>query len=92
MKQAHIYILGMVQGVGFRAFIKYNARKRGLTGWVRNLSDGRLEAVLQGEKEKIDEIVKISGKGPFLADIQNIVVDWEEQNEEYKDFNQLETI
>ena len=54
MKVAHIFISGFVQGVGFRQFIKINADKLKLKGWVRNLSDGRVEAMLQGSKEKIE--------------------------------------
>jgi len=50
MKQIHILISGFVQGVGFRAFTVKKARNLGLTGWVRNLKNGRVEAVVQGEE------------------------------------------
>jgi len=77
MFQARIFIFGSVHGVGFRQFIKDNGQKRGLTGWVRNLPDGRVEAVFNGPKEKIEEIIAECRKGPFLAEVENVEVVWE---------------
>ncbi len=65
MIQAHIIITGFVQGVGYRKFLKHEARKRGITGWTRNLPDGTVESVLIGEKEKIEEVVSLCKKGKF---------------------------
>lgn len=92
MKQAHVYISGFVQGVGFRAFVRAKARKIGVTGWVRNLSDDRVEAVIQGEKRKIEQLIKLCGRGPFFANVSDIVVDWEEQTAEYFEFTKNPTI
>lgn len=92
MLQAHLYISGFVQGVGFRAYVRSKARKLGITGWVRNLSDGRVEAVLQGEKEKVEKIIKYSSHGPFFASVSNIVVDWEKEKEKFQEFLKKETI
>ncbi len=76
--QAHIFISGMVQGVGFRFFIKTNAQKLGLTGWVKNTEDGGVEAVFCGGKENIEKMIKLCKKGPMLAEVKHVGFDWEE--------------
>ena len=55
--RAHVVIRGLVQGVWFRASTKDEADRLGVSGWVRNLSDGSVEAVFEGEKKKVEEIV-----------------------------------
>ena len=92
MKQAHVFISGFVQGVGYRAYTRSKAKKIGLHGWVRNLSDGRVEAVLQGDREKINRLLKYCRRGPFFAKVTDIVVDWEEQKEQFLEFSKLETV
>jgi len=74
---AHIFISGFVQGVGFRQFVKNNADERNLTGWVRNLPDGRVEAVLQGRKKDIKSVILLCKKGPFLSEVENVELIWE---------------
>lgn len=91
MKQAHVYISGFVQGVGFRAYTRSKARKLGINGWVRNLTDGRVEAVLQSDKENIHRLLKFLRRGPFFAKVSDIVVDWEEQTEVFTEFKKRET-
>jgi acylphosphatase len=86
MKQAHIFVSGYVQGVGFRQFVKSNARKLGLTGWVRNLSDGRVEAVFLGEQNTLEEMISLCHKGVFLSEVKGVQVAWENPQEQYKDF------
>jgi len=86
MMQVHLFISGLVQGVGYRQFVKRKARKVGLCGWVRNLPDSRVEAVFQGKKEAIDTLIGICKRGPFLAEVQDVQVAWEEGKEEYKEF------
>ena len=85
MVRAHIYFAGTVQGVGFRYTTLSFAQALNLTGWVKNLSDGRVEAVVEGPREKIDELfVKLKGQfGSFLRD-QQIV--WLEFKDEFKEF------
>lgn len=83
---AHIFISGFVQGVGFREFIKRSALKLGLTGWVRNLSDNRVEALFQGPKEQIEKIISTCKKGPFLSEVKDIDVIWEDINENFESF------
>lgn len=86
MKVAHIFISGFVQGVGFRQFIKINADKLGLKGWVRNLPDGRVEAVFEGSKEKIEEGISLCRKGPLLSEVKRVNVRWEGINERFETF------
>ncbi len=57
MVKAHVFFTGRVQGVFFRAFTEKNARELGIKGWVRNLSDGRVEAVFEGPKDKVEELI-----------------------------------
>lgn len=78
MTQAHIFISGKVQGVGFRQFIRKLTRKRGLTGWVQNLPDGKVEAIIQGERKLIEELLVDAKRGPFLSQVHTIETKWEE--------------
>jgi acylphosphatase len=92
MKQAHVYISGFVQGVGYRAYVRSKARKLGLVGWVRNLSDERVEGVFQGEKDVIEKLLKLCRRGPFFANVKDIVVDWEDAQETFLEFKKLPTV
>jgi acylphosphatase len=84
--QARIYVSGFVQGIGFRGFVRANARKLGLTGWVQNLPDGRVEALAQGSKEKIEELIKICEKGPIISEVKSVTVTWEKEDEHFDSF------
>ena len=84
--RAHIYISGRVQGVFFRSETRYEAKKRRVKGWVRNLPDGRLEAVFEGEEESVKELVEFCKRGPSGARVTGIDVNWENYTGESKDF------
>lgn len=86
---AVIYISGFVQGVGFRQFVKKQALRRDLTGYVKNLPDNRVEVLAAGSKENIEKLIKLCEKGPFLSEVKNVVVDWVDSKEIYKDFEIL---
>lgn len=93
MKRAHVFISGFVQGIGFRHFVRNNARKLGLTGWVRNTLDNRVEAVFAGSasnaadaKEKTEEMIELCKKGPFLSEVKDVQVEWEEGEEKLGEF------
>lgn len=75
--RVRVFISGFVQGVGFRYFLKRNAKRLGLKGFARNTVDRRVEAVFEGEKENLDEIIKICKKGAFLSEVENVEVKWE---------------
>lgn len=84
--QARITILGFVQGVGYRRFVKWNAKKMGLKGWVRNIDGGRVEVLAQGSKEELETLIKICEKGPFLSEVKSVVVDWEKEESVFDSF------
>jgi len=92
MKQLHIHVSGFVQGVGFRVFVRKKAKKLGITGWVRNLSDGRVEAMLQGEEEKLSELIKHIRKGPYFSEVKNVVIKEEKMIEKFVEMLKKETI
>lgn len=75
--RAHIIVEGWVQGVFYRAFTRNVAVMRGLDGWVRNLPDGRVEAVFEGSRELIEQALKECRKGPFGSRVDSIDVSWE---------------
>ena len=72
--KAHVIISGRVQGVWFRASTRDKAEQLGLTGWVKNTADGCVEAVFEGEEERIEEMINWCHQGPPLAEIVNIEV------------------
>ncbi|HEX8931932.1 MAG TPA: acylphosphatase [Patescibacteria group bacterium] len=84
--QAHLFISGTVQGVGFRQFVKSQARKLGLNGFARNVEDGGVEVVLQGTQEKIEQMIGLCRQGPFLAEVKQLGFEWEEARESFTDF------
>lgn len=92
MKQAHVYISGFVQGVGFRAYVRSKARKMNIFGWVRNLSDDRVEAVFQGDENNIKKLIALCKRGPFFAQVTDVVVDWEDQKESFVESTKRETL
>ncbi len=86
-KRAHLWIQGRVQGVFYRAFTRDLALKLGLKGWVKNLPDGRVEVVLEGPEEKIQEAIKQCWQGPPAARVTDIEIKWEEPTDEFDGFD-----
>jgi acylphosphatase len=70
--QATVLISGRVQGVGYRVNTQRQARQLGLTGWVQNLADGRVEAVFEGTPEQVDAMVKWCHLGPLSAKVTEV--------------------
>lgn len=85
----HIQLYGRVQGVFFRESLSLMARKLGLHGWVRNCSDGSLEAVLQGDEATVSALIEWARRGPDLARVDKI--DIADGQGEYTDFQRLPT-
>lgn len=83
---AHVFISGFVQGVGFRRFVRHHGRKIGLTGWVKNLPDNRVEALFHGSKKQVEEIISVCKKGAFLSEVKNVQVDFEDSKESFESF------
>ena len=69
----HISTYGRVQAVGFRNWMKKSAEKKGLFGWVRNASDGSVEAFVQGEDETLNDLLALCWEGPDLADVEDVL-------------------
>jgi len=84
--RAHIWVSGQVQGVFFRDTTKSKAEDFGLTGWVRNLPDGRVEVMFEGDREVIEKIIEWSKQGPDSARVENVEVKWEEYKDEFGSF------
>ena len=84
--RAHLWIEGLVQGVGFRAFVQSQAVRRGLRGWVRNLPDGRVESEVEGAQAAVSEFIQTANKGPSLAHVQNVEVEWMDPNAQDSSF------
>jgi acylphosphatase len=76
--RAHIWIAGRVQGVFFRYEARQRARSRGLAGWVRNMPDGRVEAVFEGPEEAVGAMVEWCRRGPRGAAVTDVEVITEE--------------
>lgn len=89
MKRIRVFISGEVQGVSFRNFVKRNALMLNLKGFCRNLNDGRVECVFEGEDESIKEMISFCCMGPERARVKDINVKEEEFSAEFKDFSVL---
>ncbi len=87
MKRVHVLIRGLVQGVGFRAFVRRNAKRLGVKGFVRNLPDGyTVEVVAEGPDEVIEQLISIIRKGPPAAVVEDVEIEYEEPKNEFDDF------
>jgi len=75
---ARVFVTGRVQGVFFRAFVRKHAIASDIRGYVRNLIDGRVEAVFQGPPDKVQELINHVHTGPPLARVDDVSVRWEE--------------
>ena len=84
--QAHVYISGRVQGVSFRWNTQYQAQQLGLTGWVRNLWDGRVEAVFEGPEELVRQAVAWCHHGQRPARVDKVDVQYRPATGEFQSF------
>jgi len=84
--RAHIFISGRVQGIFFRDNTRKMAEELGVYGWVKNLPDGRVEAVFEGEKEKVEKMIEWSKKGSLIAKVNGIDIEWQEYKGEFENF------
>ncbi|RLF50253.1 MAG: acylphosphatase [Thermoplasmata archaeon] len=78
MKRARVRIYGIVQGVFFRANTKEMALRLGISGWVRNMPDGSVEAVFEGDDDAIEKMIKWCHRGPAMARVERVYVEYEE--------------
>ena len=85
--RAHVLISGRVQGVWYRATTRDKAKQLGLTGWVKNTFDGKVEAMFEGEEDIIKEMIAWCREGPRLADVTDVKVDYRKATGEFQDFS-----
>jgi acylphosphatase len=84
--RARILISGLVQGVLFRRGIADLARQLNVTGWVRNLPEGSVEVVCEGDKDKLDRVIQFCRVGPPGARVKNVDVDWFDFSGDFRGF------
>jgi acylphosphatase len=87
MKRVHVYISGYVQGVFFRGATKRAATGLNLTGWVRNMDDGRVEAVLEGADAAVEKMIAWCKSGPPAARVDQVSIIEEHYTGAFSDFN-----
>lgn len=85
--RAHIFVIGRVQGVFFRQNTNRQAQIHNVTGWVRNLEDGRVEAVFEGEEAAVKALVAFCSKGPKGASVTDVEVTWETFKGDFQNFS-----
>ncbi|MCC6543916.1 MAG: acylphosphatase [Nitrospirae bacterium] len=81
--RVHLFINGTVQGVNYRDSARQVAQSLGITGYVRNLHDGRVELVAEGEKDSVDTLIKWCRKGPPAALVVSIDIEYENHKDEF---------
>ncbi len=84
--RATVRIRGRVQGVSFRYFTSRTADQYGVTGWVRNLPDGDVEAIFEGRESTVRQMVEWCRQGPPAARVDEVLIDWEEARGEFTNF------
>jgi acylphosphatase len=82
----HAVVHGLVQGVNFRYFVLRRADEMRLTGYVRNLRDGSVEVVAEGDQEKLQALLEQMEVGPRSAHVKQVKVEWTEYSGSYRDF------
>ncbi len=88
----HAYVKGRVQGVSFRYFVLQSAEGLDLTGWVRNLRDGRVEVLAEGAHEDLSRLLAALRKGPISADVRDVDVEFKEGKGEFEGFRVRYTV
>ena len=90
MKRFHLLIKGRVQMVGFRYFTRKKAQELGVNGWIKNLPDGDVEAVIGGEDSAVEQLIEYCKRGPLFADVTKIELQERSYSKEFKQFKQFE--
>ena len=88
--RAHVFVTGKVQGVYFRQSTKRQANSLDVTGWVRNLPDGRVEAIFEGDEELVKVAVDYCHYGSRAARVEKVELTWEEYTGQFKDFQVIQ--
>lgn len=84
--RVHVWVQGRVQAVGFRAYVQQHAMQIGVTGWVRNVGYGTVEAVAEGSKEQIEWFLQMVKRGPMGARVDDSREEWDQAKGEFESF------
>ena len=85
--RAHVFVSGRVQGVNFRYYTQRQAQAEGVTGWVRNNADGRVEVLFEGEESNVQSLVQWCRIGPSGARVDDVAVEWLAPTGEFQHFD-----
>ncbi len=91
IERMHAFVQGTVQGVGFRFFIYQTGLNLQLYGWVRNRINGNVEILAEGSREKLDILLKETSRGPQMAQIDKVDVEWQKPRNDLPPFTILQT-
>jgi acylphosphatase len=83
---AHIWVIGRVQGVGFRAHVEYYASQIGVTGWVRNVGYDTVEALAEGTRDNVERFIEMVKQGPRASRVDEAKIEWEDVTGEFLEF------
>jgi acylphosphatase len=86
LSRVHVFVSGRVQGVAYRYFAERRAAEMSVTGWVSNLSDGRVEIMVEGEKADLECFLGFLQQGPRMAKVDDLNILWEDYVGEFEDF------
>ncbi|AUX26560.1 MULTISPECIES: acylphosphatase [Sorangium] len=86
LKQVQLFVRGRVQGVFFRASTQREAKRLGLTGWVKNRADGSVEVLAEGEEDELKELIAWANRGPSAARVERVDVRWRGFSGDFFDF------
>jgi acylphosphatase len=87
-QRAHVYVSGQVQGVFFRDSTREKAEQLGLSGWVKNLPDGRVEALFEGSSDKVREMLRWCEEGPSHAEVEDVDTEFDTVQEDLSGFEE----
>jgi len=90
--RAHVFVSGRVQGVFFRVETRSEAMKRNVAGWVRNTSEGRVEAIFEGEKADVEQLIDFCRSGPPGSRVTELDVQWEDYTGDFNSFKIHRTV
>jgi acylphosphatase len=90
--QLHVKLGGKVQGVGFRYFVRQKAAELAITGWVRNLKDGRVELLAEGARSDLERLLISAQQGPRGSQVEDVDASWEMANADLKGFEVKPTV
>jgi acylphosphatase len=85
-ERLHVFVKGLVQGVGFRAFVHRTAASLNIKGWVRNCWDGSVEVLAEGENEDLQVLLSSLWKGPRSSQVEDISIEWQTALNEFSGF------